>query len=209
MITTNKMASSIQRIDESDISQIVDVFWDAFYDYPVMRVVIGNVEEKYDYRLRLLIKLFVMKRFMRRGPILGATRGGTLVACVTVTSPHDKSADDSLKEIEELIWNELGQEAQKRYKALCKLWSKFEMEEPHYHVNMIGVRSSFESQGLGSKLLKAVHQMSDDDPVSCGVTLTTEDPANLPFYNRHGYEIEANYIFSEALKTWCFFRPDK
>ncbi|MDR8392633.1 GNAT family N-acetyltransferase [Aliifodinibius sp. S!AR15-10] len=174
-----------------------------------MRFVIGNAGEKYDYRLSLLIKLFVMKRIMKGGPILGVIHDGVLLACVTVTSPHDRSTDDRLEEIEEYIWNELGQDAQNRYKALCKLWSKFEVGVPHYHINMIGVRSLLKSRGLGSKLLEAVHKMSYDDPDSTGVTLTTEDPSNVPFYQHHGYKVKEYFISSKTLGTWCFFRPDK
>lgn len=212
MTVTNKHRTSIQRLDESNISQILDVFCDAFHDYPVMEVVIGSVGKKYDKYLRLLIKLFVMKRIMRGGPILGVAHNGVLIACATITSPQDKITDERLKDlkkIDESIWYELGREARNRYKELCKLWDGFEVEEPHYHINMIGVRNSFKGRGLGSKLLEAVHQMSYDDPDSCGVTLTTEDPANVPFYQHHGYKVEANFVFSEALETWCFFRPDK
>lgn len=207
MIAKNKSQITIQRLNEPDIPQILDVFSDAFHDYPVMKMVIGNAGEEYDDRLRLLIKLFVMKRFMRQGPILGIKSDGVLVACVTVTSPYDKADNGELKELERSIWNELGRDAQYRYKTLCDLWKNFNVDRPHYHINMIGVRSSYIGQGLGSQLIEAVHQISDNDPDSRGVTLTTEDASNLPFYQNHGYHVEAYFVFSEALETWCFFRP--
>lgn len=207
MTLINLPEAAIQRLDESHLPQIVDVYYEAFKNYPVMKFIIGSAGDDYDIHLRLLIELFVTKRLMRGGPVLGIATDGNLVACASVTPPQKKNADERLKDIEKTIWGKLHQEAQNRYEALCKLWDGFKVEDPHYHINMIGVRSSYKSQGLGSKLLKEVHQMSSDDSDSCGVTLTTEDPANVSFYQRHGYNLEGHFIFSEALESWCFFRP--
>ena len=44
-----------------DVPEIVTVFSDAFYDYPVMRYVLGPAHP-YDERLRRLVELFVSRR---------------------------------------------------------------------------------------------------------------------------------------------------
>lgn len=209
MNVTKKTTDSIQTLDKSHLSQILDVLCDAFYDYPVMKEVIGPVGKHYDSHLRHLIKLFVTKRIMRGGPILGILREGELVACVTITTPYETSNNKRFAKVEKSIWAKLDPKAKKRYENLCYLWREFEVEEPHYHINMIGVRSSWKSQGLGSRLIEAVHQISSEDSNSCGVTLTTENPKNIAFYKHHGYNVEAHFVFSEELETWCFFRRDK
>jgi GNAT superfamily N-acetyltransferase len=73
---------------------------------------------------------------------------------------------------------------------------------------MIGARKSHAGKGLGRKLLEAVHALSLDDPDSCGVTLTTEDPGNLPLYEHFGYKVVGHERVSADLETWGFFRPD-
>ena len=80
-----------------------------------------------------------------------------------------------------------------------------EPTELHHYVGMIGVRPHDQGRGYARLLLDAVHQMSDSDPDSTGVALTTETEQNLPFYQHFGYEIlgKANV---EDLETWTLFR---
>ena len=44
---------------------------DAFYDYPVMRWVIGDVGADYDRHLRVMLDVFAASRFLRDYPVLG------------------------------------------------------------------------------------------------------------------------------------------
>ena len=53
-----------------------------------------------------------------------------------------------------------------------------------------------------------VHLMSHEDTSSQGVTLTTEDPANVPLYEHFGYKLVWHVRLSPAMGTWGFFRPD-
>ncbi len=53
-----------------------------------------------------------------------------------------------------------------------------------------------------------VHLMSRQDASSEGVTLTTEDPANVPLYEHFGYRVVGHARLSPELDTWGFFRPE-
>jgi hypothetical protein len=57
-------------------------------------------------------------------------------------------------------------------------------------------------------LMDHVHGMSRRDTLSEGVTLTTEDPSNVPIYEHLGYMVVGHARVSPGLKTWGFFRPD-
>jgi hypothetical protein len=50
--------------------------------------------------------------------------------------------------------------------------------------------------------------MSRQDERSVGVTLTTEDPDNVPMYRHLGYSIIGHATVAPDLRTWGFFRPD-
>jgi GNAT superfamily N-acetyltransferase len=95
-----------------------------------------------------------------------------------------------------------------RYEAFGEAGDQFELEAPHYHLNMIGVRRSHATRGLGRELLTAVHDLSRADPLSCGVTLSTETERNVPLYDHFGYRLMGYARVSDDLETWAFFRPD-
>ena len=73
---------------------------------------------------------------------------------------------------------------------------------------MLGVRRSHAGRGLGRTLLDRVHEMSRLDPSSAGVSLSTEDPRNVPLYEHCGYEVRHHERVTDELATWIFFRPD-
>jgi ribosomal protein S18 acetylase RimI-like enzyme len=82
------------------------------------------------------------------------------------------------------------------------------VDVPHIHLNMIGVSRAAQGSGLGRKLIDHVHLMSRQDASSQGVTLTTEDPANVPLYEHFGYTVVGQTRVSPTLGAWGFFRPD-
>jgi ribosomal protein S18 acetylase RimI-like enzyme len=83
-----------------------------------------------------------------------------------------------------------------------------EPEDPHYFLGMIGVAPGHQGSGHGRKLLDHIHAMSEADPISTGVGLSTEDPANIPYYERAGYRVMAEVDVGE-IHSWCMFRPNR
>jgi GNAT superfamily N-acetyltransferase len=187
----------------------VAVLCDAFHDYPVMQYVIGQVGGDYDRHLHTLINFFVMARVWRGEPILGVSDGSALVATAILTLPGKRQPPVELAQLREAVWRELGQSARRRYEAFGEATRKFEIRQPHYHLNMIGVRRSHHGKGLSRRLLDAVHAMSHSDPFSHGVTLTTEDFRNVSLYEHFGYKTVGHVRIEAQLNTWGFFRPNK
>jgi GNAT superfamily N-acetyltransferase len=207
--TESRDASPVSRLSEAQVSHAVDVLCDAFHDYPVMRNVIGSAGGDYDRRLHKLINFFVMARVWRGEPILAVSNGSDLVATALLTLPGKRQPPAELAQHREAVWRELGEAARMRYEAFGEATRKFEISQPHYHLNMIGVRRSHHGKGLSRQLLDAVHAMSHSDPVSCGVTLTTEDFRNVSLYEHFGYETVGHVRVDAQLETWGFFRLNK
>lgn len=65
------------------------------------------------------------------------------------------------------------------------------METPHDYLWFLGVRPSLQGLGVGSRLL-AAHAERMDATGRAGF-LETATPRNLPLYQRHGFEIIADY----------------
>lgn len=204
------MSSSISlatRVPSAETDAVVAVLCDAFYDYPVMRYVLGS-SGSYDDRLRRLIGFFVSARVLRHEPVLGVNDGdGNLVAVALVTLPGDRPSPPALEARREAVWSELGAAERKRYDTFGEAGRQHLIERPHHHLNMIGVRPSWAGRGLARTLLTAVHDLAYADPQSSGVSLSTETSQNVPLYLGFGYQILGHTRVSDQLETWAFFRP--
>jgi len=199
---------SVQILSTARTEEALDVLCDAFYDYPVMRHVVGETGDDYDKRLRKLVGFFLAARVLREEPMLAVIDDGHVIAVAIINSPGDREAPQTLLDLREVVWGELGQDARERYEKLGEIWQEFMIPDPHYHLNMIGVLRTHSGRGLGGLLLDAVHELSQNEPGSCGVSLTTEDPVNVPLYEHYGYEVVGHAICSPDFETWGFFRRD-
>ncbi len=190
------------------IEEAAAVLCDAFYDYPVMRYVLGWPSGAYDHHLHQMVRFFTSTRFLNRDIVLGvAASDGTLGAVANVTRPMPE-ASPAVAAGRQVLWRELGDAARARYEELGRLWQPLGKSEPHYHLNMIGSNRHLRGRGAARVLLDALHGISAADPLSCGVTLTTDDPANVALYNHFGYELTGDVEVPGAFRTWGFFRAD-
>ena len=207
--TNARAVSKVERLSADRAEQAVDVLVDSFFEYPVMRHVIGKVGDEYEGRLRKLMRFFVAARYCRDEPVLVVTEGDRAVATAILTPPFQREPTPTLAKHREALWRDLGQGARTRYEALGDLWKLFDLEEPHYHLNMIGVRRSHAGSGYGRLLLDAVHELSYGDVDSAGVSLNTEDESNVPLYEHFGYRVIGHAKATEDMNTWVMFREDR
>ncbi len=190
------------------LEEATAVLCEAFHDYPVMRYVLGWPSGEYDARLEQWVGFFTAARFLNSDVVLGvANADGTLGAVANITRPAPE-ASPNLAVRREALWRELGGAARARYEELGRLWQPLGISEPNYHLNMIGVGRRLRGQGAARVLLDALHGMSAAEPRSCGVTLTTDDPANVTLYQHFGYRLTGEVEVPGAFRTWGFFRPN-
>lgn len=193
-----------------NVVEVVSVLSDAFYDYPVMRYVVGPDAPgaaPYGVRLHRLVQLFVSNRAYRNEPMLGIRDDtGALVAAAVMSLPVSSNPAPAFIALRESIWAELGAEARARYDSYAKAAQFFTGMPPHYHLNMIGVRRAQQRLGFARQLLDAVHALAARDPRSAGVSLTTERPENVPLYEHFGYRVVGHVRVSAEAQTWGMFR---
>jgi hypothetical protein len=158
--------------------------------------------------VRRLIAFFVSRREMRGGPMLGIADGSRLVGAAALTLPIEPAPPPGITALDIEVWRELGEPARARYQAYADITSPFFTGVGrHHHLNMIGIRCSHKGQGLARPILEAVRQMSDNDPDSTGVSLTTERDRNVRLYEHFGYGVIAHKQVSDEVETWGLFRP--
>ena len=202
------MLETVFRLSGNDVAEVVDVLCEAFFDYPVMRFVLDADAVDYEQRLKILVHFFVEARVLRGEVLLGIGHRRSFDGAALVSRPSGPPSPPELSDLRERVWAELGSSARARYDSFSAACAPFEVETPHIHLNMIGVRRAAKGKGLGRRLIEHVHLMSREDSGSEGVTLTTEDEANVPLYQHFGYEIVGHATVGWGLKTWGFFRPD-
>lgn len=199
---------SLVILPPEDEELAVDVLCEAFADYPVMRYVIEAREEGYDRSLRNLISLFVSARTLRGGPILAVHDGVSILGVATLTIPGESPIPPRLDRLRKGVWRDLGDLARQRYEKFSDACQGFTVETRHVHLNMVGVRRSHQGKGLARLLIDEVHRYSAADPVSTGVSLTTEDQRNVSLYEHLGYTQVGRVTVAPGFETWGFFRLD-
>ena len=203
------MALELKDLPPDRINEAVDVLSDAFFNYPVMRFVIGQAGNAYAQRLRTLIHFFTAARFVRNDLVMGVTTDeDKIVAVANINRPGERGSPSKLDELRGQVWRELGDAARSRYETYGEATRKFVIDQPHYHLGMLGVQPFYTGQGLARRLLDALHERSYHDRESRGVTLNTEDPSNIPLYQHFGYRVIGQGRVSDELQTWAFYRHD-
>jgi hypothetical protein len=157
MIEAGTRAVLIERLAPGEADAAVSVLSDAFYEYPVMRYVLGPGRD-YDERLRKLIGFFVMARVERGEPLLGLyDPEGELAGAALVTLPGNRQSPESVGILRESLWEDLGLPARERYDEFTAAWARLTPDTPNHHLNMIGVRRKDMGRGFGRRLLEAVN----------------------------------------------------
>ena len=191
---------------EDNIAEIVDVLCESFYEYPVMRYVLGEKDD-YHNRLRMLVRFFVETRVLKKEPMFGIyDSSNILAAAAIVTLPGDNPQTEELKRRRDILWKELGSIEQTRYENYGKAASGLLPNYPHHHLNMIGVRQLYKGRGFARQVITAVEDSARLHPHSSGISLNTEYENNVNLYLHLGYKLTGKANVNENLETWGFFK---
>lgn len=190
---------AVDRLGRSDRENVVRLLTAAFFDYPVMRYVVGDHD--YESRVKNLIAGYTDMRLDHDWPVLGCRVGGELRAAALI-SPAGAVADpEVVGRLEHRLRAALGRQAYERMERFEAASDANGPDGPHHFVGMLGVLPGAQGRGLGRTVLEAVKRMAVEDGLK-GVSLSTEDPANLPFYKHMGFRVNGHTDLG-ALKTWC------
>ena len=198
-------ATLVDRTPErGDVPDVVDVLSEAFFDYSVMRFVLGQRPD-YAERLPQLVALFVAARALRGRCNVRRARRHTARRCGNDVEPGGPAASPISSRLRDEGWLRLGAEAEQRYEQCVATWPLIAVDRPQLHVHMIGVRGAYRGRGLARQLLETVHALCEQSPVAEGVSLTTEDPRNVALYQHLGYRVVGEARIADDLYTWSFF----
>lgn len=196
---------NIDKLTQADRAGLVTCLSIAFYDYPVMRFILRDSGKHYDEHLAALIGFFCDIRLICKAPVLGIRSDSQIVAAALINEPSRGPLPLPPAELERLR-SVLGEQAYDRLVRFETKSSEPEPAAPHHYLGMIGVHPARRGERLAGALLQSVKEMAIADPESIGVCLTTENSANLPFYEHFGYRVIGE-VDIEDLHSWCLFLP--
>ncbi len=79
-------------------------------------------------------------------------------------------------------------------------------DEPHFYLQMLGVRASARGRGIGGELLAGT--LEHIDRLGSAAHLESSNPRNVSLYRRHGFEVVAELTMPEGGPTIRpMFRP--
>lgn len=79
---------------------------------------------------------------------------------------------------------------------------------PHWYLACMGVDLEAQGRGLGSALIKPGLQEADRQKIPC--YLETAEETNLPFYEKHGFEVSVDEIEpASRLRCWAMLRSPR
>ncbi|HEX6105927.1 MAG TPA: GNAT family N-acetyltransferase [Gemmatimonadales bacterium] len=196
----------LRKLGPDSFTAVTATLCDAFADYPVMRYVLGPGDD-YRERLTRLIGFFVTARLLR-GDLVLATFAESEPSGIALVTLPDTVSPAAVEAAREEVWAALGAGARERYDAFSRACQPFAIDRPHLHLNMLGVPPRHQGRGIARVLLGRVHAVSWARTDSVGVTLSTEDPANLSLYRHFGYRTVGHVRVAPELESWGFFRED-
>jgi ribosomal protein S18 acetylase RimI-like enzyme len=79
-----------------------------------------------------------------------------------------------------------------RWVRIFHKFNKIRPRQPHWYVLVLGVHPDHQGKGLGGELLSQVLQKADEDGVA--VYLESNNPKNLDFYRKYGFEVTEEII---------------
>ena len=89
--------------------------------------------------------------------------------------------------------------------AVLEQMERYHIEEPHWYLAMIGVDPSQQGRGLGSGLLQ--HHLERVDREGLPAYLESSNPANVPLYQRHGFEVIGEIQSGSSPTVYPMLRP--
>jgi len=176
----------------ADLPALAQSLASAFLDDPVMLWMFDDPETR-GQKLERWMR-FVLDMGLTRGHLY--TAGGNRAAAVW--SPPNVTLFDDLwgPRMAQLMGKQLGERAGEVMRSLVRVFATQPVDESHFYLFTLGTHAEHQSRGLGARVLEPVLARCDAQAIPAH--LESSNPRNLPFYERHGFEVVAEIPIAEG-----------
>ncbi len=169
----------IRIVDDAEIPRAVSIQLTAFTSDPAMR---WSWPEPHEYlrNFPALVRAFGGRAFENRtAHVTSDFRGGSLWLPPGVVPDGEA--------LEALLGETLREPALSAAPVVMEQMAESHPAEPHWHLAFIGVDPTHQGRGIGAALLR--HALAHIDAQHVHAYLESSNPANVPLYQRHGFEV--------------------
>lgn len=193
------------RLSEGQIDQAGSLFARAFQDNPLL------VYMEPDGKERARISPAFFSAFVRFGHLAGEVSTTQNVEGVSIWLPPEVvdldpelMAQAGITELPKVLGDEPFGRIMKFFGRLESL-RKRDAAFAHWYLTLVAVEPDRQGQGVAGSLIRPMLARADSDGVPC--YLETADPANVPFYEKYGFEVVVEEIEAESgVRLWTFLR---
>jgi ribosomal protein S18 acetylase RimI-like enzyme len=184
----------------ADIDTIAAALVRAFADDPVMNHIFPKGSAK---KMR---SLFVgeSKRAIKKGA-LHTTADGAQGAAIWMSPGNWRTGGFELLGQIPLLFT-MGADTPRALGVLSQM-EKVHPKEPHWYLAVLGTDPKHQGKGVGSALIGQVLATCDADGIPAYLESSKE--ANIPFYNRHGFEVTGEVQAKNGPKLWPMWREPR
>ena len=176
--------ATIVRADAVRASLLGDVLGDAFTHDPAMNWVIPHTGLYPGF-----FTLLAEKLYLRRGHVyLDSMERGAAMWLPPGVAHQVPPGLTQLMLVCRLVLHS-GPGVLKRLQQAQEVMARRHPPEPHYYLHAIGARLARQGMGIGSALLKEGTRVCDNERLPAYLESSSE--RNIPLYERHGFEIQA------------------
>jgi GNAT superfamily N-acetyltransferase len=186
-----------------DIDSVTAALARAFHDDPVMHYLFPTADGR-DRKLRAFFASEA-KRALVKGKL--ETSGATMSqgAAIWFAPGHWKLGGlEMLTQIPMIL--RFGKQTPRALRLLGQI-EKVHPKEPHWYLAVLGTDTAHQGKGIGSALLAPVLAMCDVEGLPAYLESSKE--ANIPFYNRHGFEVTCEVKAKDGPTLWPMRREPR
>jgi ribosomal protein S18 acetylase RimI-like enzyme len=199
---------SIIRCNISHVDALTGLLARAFFEDPLYEYIFPDPAD------RLRLAAWDLGKLTHYGVRFGEVYApSTLSGCAVWLPPGETDfTQERMAEIGMLdSAAQIGVEAEQRmmrFVAESEEFHKKVAPQPHWYLLLLGVDPPRQKQGIGSALLAA--NLARADAGRFRVYLETANPANIPFYQKQGFEVRAEAPLSDGgASIWYMVRDPR
>lgn len=175
---------AIRRAEQADIEQVADVLARAFDDDPVMNFIAKQDSRRSD-RIRRMMHVGLTRLTLPFGECyVSEDYGGA-----ALWNPPEQRPQGLLNDLK-LLASIVPVTGLSRLPRVLRTLNVLERRHPkqaHFYLMVVGVDPPLQGQGRGGRLMAPVLERCDAEGMPAYLENSKEQ--NLPFYERHGFEV--------------------
>jgi GNAT superfamily N-acetyltransferase len=188
----------------ADVPGMADALAHAFHDDPVMQWLFGSEPPR---PVRYLRPFFAHegRRHLKHQEVY--TVDSVTGAAYWDPPGHWKTSTLGMVTLAPVMIRGIGRRTLKALQGLGRMEKAHGEHPDHYYLAVLGTHPDQQGKGIGSALMTPV--LSKCDRKGLGAYLESSKESNVPFYQRHGFEVVGEVTFPSGPTIWPMWRDPR